>query len=94
MCCGETIFDLTGEEKQRLPELIATARKLILREYQPEGFNIGMNCGEAAGFLVFFIHGSSPTVNTEFAIQTVLYHVLYQEMTRSRSTAALTCSIV
>ncbi|MBK1442815.1 hypothetical protein JHJ32_22675 [Parapedobacter sp. ISTM3] len=51
-------FDLTGEEKQRLPELIATARKLILQEYQPEGFNIGMDCGEAAGFLVFFIHGS------------------------------------
>lgn len=49
-------FDLTAEEKLKLPGLIDTARKLILQDYQPDGFNIGMNCGEAAGQTVFHFH--------------------------------------
>lgn len=49
-------FDLTDEEKMRLPELINAARQLILKKHKPDGFNIGMNCGEAAGQTVFHFH--------------------------------------
>lgn len=49
-------FNLTDEEKQRLPEVIEVAKELIFREHQPDGYNIGMNCGEAAGQTVFHFH--------------------------------------
>lgn len=49
-------FDLTDEEKQELVQVIDLTRENILKEYTPDGFNIGMNCGEAAGQTVFHFH--------------------------------------
>jgi len=49
-------FDLTVKEKEDLPKTIEIARELIQSNYSPDGFNIGMNCGEAAGQTVFHFH--------------------------------------
>ncbi len=49
-------FHLTQEEKANLNEVILTAKEIIEREHQPDGYNIGMNCGEVAGQTVFHFH--------------------------------------
>lgn len=49
-------FELNEEEKDNLPKMIEKAKELILAKYQPEAYNIGMNCGVDAGQTVFHFH--------------------------------------
>ena len=49
-------FELSNEEKAALPQAIEQAKSLIELEHQPDGFNIGMNCGETAGQTVMHFH--------------------------------------
>ena len=49
-------FDLSIEEKTELPQLIDKAKELIETEFEPSGYNIGMNCGEEAGQTVMHFH--------------------------------------
>jgi diadenosine tetraphosphate (Ap4A) HIT family hydrolase len=49
-------FQLSIEEKNELLAIIVKAKELIEQEYTPDGYNIGMNCGEAAGQTVFHFH--------------------------------------
>lgn len=49
-------FNLTDDEKHGLSDTIEKAKEIILQKYHPDGFNIGMNCGEAAGQTVFHFH--------------------------------------
>jgi diadenosine tetraphosphate (Ap4A) HIT family hydrolase len=49
-------FSLTEAEKHRLIDTIVIAKSLILDKFKPDGFNIGMNCGAAAGQTVFHFH--------------------------------------
>lgn len=49
-------FDLSEEEKNALTNAIIKAKYIIEKEYKPDGYNIGMNCGEAAGQTVFHFH--------------------------------------
>jgi diadenosine tetraphosphate (Ap4A) HIT family hydrolase len=49
-------FSLTYEEKHGLIGTIEVAKSLILTKFKPDGFNIGMNCCEAAGQTVFHFH--------------------------------------
>lgn len=49
-------FNLTIREKSQLPKVIEKAKEIIMREFNPDGFNIGMNCGEAAGQTIFHFH--------------------------------------
>jgi len=49
-------FELTDSERKQLNESILKARSLIELDYTPDGYNIGMNCGEAAGQTVFHFH--------------------------------------
>ncbi|MEN5054515.1 HIT family protein [Sphingobacterium kitahiroshimense] len=49
-------FELTKEEKIDLDNAIQLAKSLIEAESTPEGYNIGMNCGETAGQTVFHFH--------------------------------------
>ncbi len=49
-------FELTEEEKQSLTETIDIAKTIIEKENKPDGYNIGMNCGEVAGQTVFHFH--------------------------------------
>ena len=52
----QTYFDLTEAEKQDLLEMIEKAKKLIEKNHAPDGYNIGMNCGESAGQTVMHFH--------------------------------------
>lgn len=49
-------FSLTDEEQHALVGTIQIGKSLILEKYKPDGFNIGMNCGGAAGQTVFHFH--------------------------------------
>lgn len=49
-------FMLSPEELVLLPDAIAAAKEIIEKENQPHGYNIGMNCGAAAGQTVFHFH--------------------------------------
>lgn len=51
-----TIFDTTTEEKLAIFELIDQAKKMIDEQYKPDGYNIGINCGESAGQTVMHVH--------------------------------------
>ena len=49
-------FELSDTEKAELAMTIDQAKSIIDKEYSPDGYNIGMNCGEAAGQTVFHFH--------------------------------------
>ncbi|KOY51945.1 HIT family protein [Polaribacter dokdonensis] len=49
-------FELSLEEKEKLPKMIDKAKQLIKQEYNPDGYNIGMNCGDSAGQTIFHFH--------------------------------------
>jgi len=49
-------FDATASEQQALTDAIQTVRHEILRRHAPDGFNIGVNVGEAAGQTVPHLH--------------------------------------
>ena len=49
-------FELNEEERNELPMMIQVAKNLIEKDHNPDGYNIGMNCGETAGQTVFHFH--------------------------------------
>lgn len=49
-------FLLSDVEKLELPLLIEKCKALILESKNPNGFNIGMNCGEVAGQSIMHFH--------------------------------------
>lgn len=49
-------FSLTEVEQKELTSLIQVAKKIIEKEHKPDGYNIGMNCGVAAGQTVMHFH--------------------------------------
>lgn len=49
-------FELTEKEQQSLAEMILKAKEIIEATYKPDGYNIGMNCGEVAGQTVMQFH--------------------------------------
>ena len=49
-------FQLTGEEIADLDGMIMKAKELIEKDHNPDGYNIGMNCGEAAGQTIHHFH--------------------------------------
>jgi diadenosine tetraphosphate (Ap4A) HIT family hydrolase len=51
-----TYFDLNEDEQIDLQHCIFRAKALIEEKHSPEGYNIGMNCGEAAGQTVMHFH--------------------------------------
>ena len=44
-----SFFDMTGAEKMRVVELLDRAKQHIEAEFRPDGYNIGVNLGTAAG---------------------------------------------
>jgi len=51
-----TYFDATEPERRAISEAIVKVKQLLDRSYQPDGYNIGINCGEAAGQTVMHLH--------------------------------------
>jgi diadenosine tetraphosphate (Ap4A) HIT family hydrolase len=49
-------FDTTIEERQAFNNLLEEAKKMLDREYSPDGYNIGVNCGTAAGQTIMHLH--------------------------------------
>lgn len=49
-------FDATREERIALTDAIDVVRDAILELHQPDGFNIGVNVGRAAGQTVMHLH--------------------------------------
>ncbi len=52
----ETIFDLTPAEWNATYEMIHHVKKLVDRDFQPDGYNLGWNCGSVGGQEVFHAH--------------------------------------
>lgn len=51
-----SIWDLTEAEYTDAFNLVRHAKDLLQKRFDPQGFNIGVNCGEAAGQTVFHAH--------------------------------------
>jgi diadenosine tetraphosphate (Ap4A) HIT family hydrolase len=49
-------FDMTGDEKTSVLALLDRARVEISRKHAPDGYNIGVNIGEAAGQSRMHVH--------------------------------------
>ena len=49
-------FDSTKEELMGFNEMILAAQKELDSIYNPDGYNIGINCGEVAGQTVMHTH--------------------------------------
>ena len=53
-CAG--YFDLTPEEMTACMELLAEERLAIEEEFNPDGYNVGINVNAAAGQSIFHVH--------------------------------------
>jgi len=51
-----SFFDLTPEEINACMALIVEERELLDKEFKPDGYNIGVNIGPAAGQSIFHVH--------------------------------------
>lgn len=51
-----SLFDLPEEEQAALWSLVALVRGKLMAELQPDGFNVGLNDGPAAGQTVMHAH--------------------------------------
>ena len=51
-----SIFEATAAEQAALWEMVVKTRELLQAERQPDGFNIGINDGKAAGQTVMHLH--------------------------------------
>jgi diadenosine tetraphosphate (Ap4A) HIT family hydrolase len=50
------IFDSTREELEALLFLVMEAKTFLDEKHHPSGFNVGVNCGRAAGQSVMHVH--------------------------------------
>ncbi|MCP1715506.1 diadenosine tetraphosphate (Ap4A) HIT family hydrolase, partial [Methanocalculus alkaliphilus] len=51
-----SFFEATGDEQAALQALVHDARRLQDERYAPDGYNIGVNIGAAAGQSVMHLH--------------------------------------
>ena len=49
-------FALSDAERLELPSAILSAKAWVEERHAPDGFNLGMNCGQAAGQTVMHFH--------------------------------------
>jgi diadenosine tetraphosphate (Ap4A) HIT family hydrolase len=52
----ETVFDLTLAEWNAVYEMIHQTKTLLDHTYQPDGYNLGWNCGAIGGQHIFHAH--------------------------------------
>ena len=52
----ETYFDLNYLELESLGVTIGIVKRLLDTKYHPNGYNVGVNCGEAAGQTIMHCH--------------------------------------
>lgn len=49
-------FNLTSKERESITLLLIKAREYLINHYAPDGYNIGVNIGEAAGQTIMHVH--------------------------------------
>ncbi|MDI1343983.1 MAG: HIT family protein [Pseudolabrys sp.] len=49
-------FDMTAEEKTAVMSLLDRAQEIVTRQHRPDGYNIGVNVGAAAGQSRMHVH--------------------------------------
>lgn len=52
----EDFWSSTSEERRELGDLLEDCKKHLDKSFGPAGYNIGINCGEAAGQTIFHLH--------------------------------------
>lgn len=52
----ETAFDLTQDEWAATYSLLQEVKKYLDKEHEPQGYNLGWNCGEVGGQHIFHAH--------------------------------------
>ncbi len=52
----DNYFDATKEEKIALIELIDEAKQYLDKNFNPDGYNIGVNVGKTAGQTIMHVH--------------------------------------
>lgn len=53
---AETYFDATEAERKALGDAVVKVREILDARHRPDGYNIGVNCGAAAGQTVMHMH--------------------------------------
>jgi diadenosine tetraphosphate (Ap4A) HIT family hydrolase len=51
-----SIWEMTTEEYRDAFNLVRRVKDILQKKFEPQGFNIGVNCGEVAGQSVFHAH--------------------------------------
>jgi diadenosine tetraphosphate (Ap4A) HIT family hydrolase len=51
-----SFFETTDEERQAMLKLLDQVKAMLDREHKPDGYNIGINNGAAAGQTVMHLH--------------------------------------
>jgi len=49
-------FKLTNRERKAVTDLLVRARAFVEKKHSPDGYNIGVNIGEAAGQTISHVH--------------------------------------
>jgi histidine triad (HIT) family protein len=52
----ETVFNLSKEEWEATQQMLLNVKEFLDREYKPDGYNVGWNCGEIGGQHIFHAH--------------------------------------
>jgi len=51
-----SIWDMTAEEYADAFNVVRQVKDILERKFRPQGFNVGVNCGEVAGQSVWHAH--------------------------------------
>jgi diadenosine tetraphosphate (Ap4A) HIT family hydrolase len=52
----DNYFDATEDELKAIEDILKQAKEFIDNKFNPDGYNIGINCGEVAGQSVMHLH--------------------------------------
>ena len=51
-----SFFDLTQNERKDMFDMVDVVKHILDERFHPDGYNIGVNVGEAAGQSIFHVH--------------------------------------
>lgn len=51
-----SLFELTEDEVLGIWKLVEEVKELLNQQFQPDGYNVGVNVGAAAGQTIFHVH--------------------------------------